>query len=236
MVNNRLAVLATCLIVLSSCASEKFVGRPDLQVVNQTSLPPPSRSDGFSASRGYVIGAQDTLNVAVYGAPDLSIDDLVVDASGNVAVPLIGEVPAGGMTPNELARAIEARLRGRYVRDPHVTVNPQKVSQSLTVDGQVKRPGIYPVLGRMTLMRSIAQAEGLSDFADDNYVVVFRQVNGRKMAGLYDLRAIRQGMYDDPDIYANDVVFVGESAGRRTFQAVIQSSALLTAPIIALLN
>jgi len=236
MVRNTLMALGACLIVLSGCASEKFVGRQDLQVVNQTNLPPPTRSDGFSADRGYVIGPQDTLDIAVYGAPDLSATDLVVDASGTIGVPLVGEVAAGGLSPKELARTIETKLRGRYVRDPHVTVNPQKVSQSLTVDGQVKKPGMYPVLGRMTLMRSIAQAEGLSDYADTNYVVVFRQVNGQKMAGLYDLRAIRQGIYSDPDIYANDVVYVGESAGRRTFQAVIQSSALLTAPVIALLN
>ncbi|MCC8307045.1 hypothetical protein LLJ07_09565, partial [Bifidobacterium bifidum] len=63
-----------------------------------------------------------------------------------------------------------------------------------------------------------------------------RQVKGKQMAALYDLRAIRQGIYADPEIYANDIVYVGESAGRRLFQAAIQGGTLLSAPLIAILR
>ena len=75
-----------------------------------------------------------------------------------------------------------------------MTVNlKETVSQVITVDGQVTEPGLYPVVGRMTLMRAVATAKGLSEFAKLNDVVVFRTVKGQKLAALYDLHAIRRG-------------------------------------------
>ncbi|WP_447411839.1 SLBB domain-containing protein, partial [Clostridium perfringens] len=79
-------------------------------------------------------------------------------------------------------------------------------AQTVAIDGQVNTPGLYPVVGRMTLMRAIASAKGLADFAQPSYVVVYRRVNNQEMAALYDLRAIRNGAYADPDIFANDIV------------------------------
>lgn len=58
------------------------------------------------------------------------------------------------------------------------------VSQNFPVDGQVKTPGIYPLAGRVTLMRAVARAEGLDEFADQNYVFVFRRAGSRDMASL----------------------------------------------------
>ncbi|RYD93192.1 MAG: polysaccharide export protein [Sphingomonadales bacterium] len=160
-----------------------------------------------------------------------------VDASGRVAFPLAGTVDAAGRTPNEVAGLIGDRLRDRYIRDPQVTVNLEEtVSQVITVDGEVREPGLYPVIGRMTLMRAVATAKGLGEFARQNDVVVFRTVNQQKMAALYDLRAIRRGAYTDPEVFANDVIVVGDSKARRIFKDVIAGSALLTTPLIVLFN
>ncbi len=152
-------------------------------------------------------------------------------------MPLIGTIDARGKTAAELANAIEDALRGRYVRDPDVTVNIQSsVSQVVTVDGQVVEPGLYPVTNQMTLLRAIASAKGLSTYAREDDVVILRTVDGRKMAALYDIGALRRGLYDDPSIYANDVVVVGDSPARRLFRDVVSVSPLLVAPIVALLN
>ncbi|HEX8412628.1 MAG TPA: polysaccharide export protein, partial [Sphingomicrobium sp.] len=83
---------------------------------------------------------------------------------------------------------------------------------------------------------ALARAQGVTEFARTNYVVVFRTVGGQQYAALYDLRAIRGGAYVDPEIYANDVVLVNESRGRRVFQSLVATSPLLSAPLIALLN
>lgn len=220
---------------LSGCASEKLVGRPDLTIVDGTELPAPALKDLILEQRAYVIGPFDKVEVDVYGVPELS-RTVQVDASGTIAVPLVGTIVASGKTTSQLADNIADRLRGKYIRSPQVTVNADTISQMITVDGQVQKPGQYPVTGRMTLIRAVARAEGTTDFANTSYVVVFRRVGGQDMAALYDIRAIRQGIYPDPEVYANDVISVGESNGRRVFQAVIQGGALLTAPVVALIS
>lgn len=160
-----------------------------------------------------------------------------VDASGRIAMPLAGTVDARGKTSEELALAIEAALRARYVRDPEVTVNiKSSVSQVVTIDGQVVEPGLYPVTNQMTLMRVIASAKGLSEFARQEEVVILRTVGEKRMAGLYNISAIRRGAYDDPPIYANDVIIVGDSPQRRLFRDFVAVSPLLAAPLIAVLQ
>ncbi|HEY0622363.1 polysaccharide biosynthesis/export family protein [Sphingomonas sp.] len=228
--------MASVALSVSACGrKDRLIGRPDLTIVQQGVLPAPLREDLILQQRSYVIGPLDRVVVDVYGAPDLG-RTVQVDASGTLALPLIGEVDAVGKTSSELARAIEDRLRGRYVRNPSVTVSVDAVNQVMTVDGQVARPGVYPVSGRMTLMRAVASASGVTEFADTNFVVVFRQVGAKKMAALYDLRAIREGRYADPEIYANDIVLVGEDGGERTFRALLQAGSILAAPLVAILN
>lgn len=208
----------------------------DLTVAETGVLPPPTREDITAQGRTYVIGPQDRLAIEVYGVTELS-RIVQVDASGRISLPLIGDMQVSGMMPNELARAVESQLAGRYVRNPRVSVNiTEALSQVVTVEGEVEEPGIYPVIGRMTLLRAIARAKGTGEFARLQHVVLFREVEGRQMAALYDVRAIRQGLYPDPEIYPNDLVVVGEDRARRLFHDLIQGSGLLTAPIVAILQ
>lgn len=227
--------VALAVFSLGGCASDRLVGRPDMKIVDGGRLPPPALDDMILQQRSYVVGPFDKVEIDVYGVPELS-RTVQVDASGTIAFPLVGTLAASGKTTSQLASAIADRLRGKYIRDPQVTVNADTISQMITVDGQVQKPGLYPVTGRMTLIRAIARAEGTTDFANTSYVVVFRRVDGKDMAALYDLRAIRQGIYPDPEVYANDIVSVGESNGRRIFQTVVQGSGLLVAPLVAILN
>lgn len=223
---------------LSACGgAEPIRTTADLTVVEGAAgLPAPERSDLTTAERISLIGPLDTIGVDVFGVPDLS-REMQVDAGGRISMPLIGSLDAGGKTAEELAEAVESRLRGRYVRNPEVTVNIRSsVSQVVTVDGQVVEPGLYPVSNQMTLMRAIASAKGLSEFAKQDDVVILRTVNNRKMAGLYNVAAIRRGNYADPAIYANDVIVVGDSPERRRFRDLIALSPLLAAPLITILQ
>ncbi|AMO73505.1 transposase [Sphingorhabdus sp. M41] len=197
-------------------------------------MPEPTRLDQQSSNRPYLIGPFDELKIDVFGVEDLS-KEMQIDASGRLSFPLVGVVEASGLTPGELADELERRLRGRYIRDPQVTVNLEEtVSQVITVDGQVSKPGLYPVIGRMTLMRAVATAGGTSEFAKLNDVVIFRNVNGDQLAGLYNLKAIRRGAYSDPEVFANDIIVVGDSQARRLFRDLIQASPLITTPLIIL--
>src|SRR3546814_16523021 len=117
-----------------------------------------------------------------------------VDASGRISMPLIGTVDARNKTADELAQAIEDALQGRYVRNPQVTVNiKSSVSQVVTVDGEVKETGIYPVPNQMKTMRVIASAKGLSELAQPGQVVILRTVDNKRLHVLYDINPISPG-------------------------------------------
>lgn len=222
-------------LVLSGCAAPRVVSVPGLQVVNTDALPVPARADLVAPDRESLIGPLDTLAILVYGVESLNTETQV-DSSGRISMPLVGTVDVRGKTSVEVARYIEAGLV-TYVRNPQVTVNVRSsVSQVVTVDGSVEQPGLYPVTNQMTLMRAVASAKGLSEFGKLDDVVVLRTVNGQRMAGVYNLGAIRRGVYPDPAIYANDVVIVGDSPQRRLFKNLIAVAPLLTAPLILLQN
>lgn len=205
-------------------------------VPQELSLPAPGRADLTASDRPALIGPLDTIQVDVFNVPDLS-REIQVDASGRISMPLIGTIDARGKTAAELAANVEMALRGRYMRNPEVTVNlKSSVSQVVTIDGQVIEPGLYPVTNQMTLMRAIASAKGLSEFARQDDVVILRTVSGHKMAGLYNVTAIRNGSYDDPAIYANDVVIVGDSPARRRFRDLVSLAPLIAAPLIAIVQ
>lgn len=234
----KLSSAVLIFLALAACARrEPLVSTDRLTVVPDTAvLPAPSRADLTASDRPALIGPLDTIQVDVFNIPDLS-RELQVDASGSIAMPLVGTVDARGRTAQELAATIETALRGRYVRNPEVTVNiKSSVSQVVTIDGQVVEPGLYPVTNQMTLLRAVASAKGLTEFARQDDVVILRTVEGRKMAGLYNIGAIRRGTYDDPPIYANDVIVVGDSPQRRLFRDFVSVAPLLAAPIISILQ
>lgn len=206
------------LLTLSACAGGSSLGSGSNAVAVAGSLPPPGVTSGVADFTDYRIGPRDQLSVEVFGAPELKREG-EVDAAGNLSLPLVGTVVAGGKTPREVGDAIAAQLRGKYVRDPQVTVNIVKaVGQTVTIDGAVREPGVYPVAGRMSLQQAIASAKGAADLANLDNVVVFRRVNNRQMAALFSLKQIRAGRAVDPQIYGNDIVVVGENATRRFFK------------------
>jgi polysaccharide export outer membrane protein len=234
----RWLLYAASLLTLSGCVNDPRLGEGSgpMAVTQETELPPPTGTDLIAATTPYRVGPLDKLTIAVFGAPELS-GSFQTDAAGRLSMPLIGGIDASGATPGELAATIASKLRGNYVRNPQVTVNLEETtSQVFTVDGQVTQPGSYPVVGNMSLMRAVATAKGASEFARLDDVVIFRRVNGKAMAALYNLGAIRRGLYADPQIYANDVIIVGDSKERRLFQQVLQIAPLLTTPLVIALQ
>ncbi|HEY0595462.1 MULTISPECIES: polysaccharide biosynthesis/export family protein [Sphingomonadaceae] len=232
-----IAILCIALATTACGSPEPLRSNGSLTVVDGANvLPPPNRSDLVAADRPALIGPLDTIEVSVFGIPDLD-REMQVDASGRIAMPLAGAIDARGKTAEELAAAIETSLKAHYVRDPKVTVNiKSSVSQVVTIDGSVVEPGLYPVTNQMTLMRVVASAKGLTEFARQNDVVILRTVGDKRMAGLYDISAIRRGAYDDPPVYANDVIIVGDSPQRRLFRDFVSLSPVLAAPLIAVLQ
>lgn len=223
----RFAALLACLL-LAACASQQALTPGSTHVVaSQGGLPAPDTTSASGAYEGvseYRIGPQDLLTISVFGVPELN-QDVRVNTSGSISLPLIGSVQAGGRTIQELEHEIATRLSANYLQSPQVTVFIKEfTSQRVTVEGAVKKPGIYPITGRTSLLQAIAISGGMDDLADEHALVVFRVVKGQKMAAVFDLEAIRHGAAEDPQIYGDDIVVVdvsgSKSAMRRIFQAV----------------
>lgn len=226
------------LVMLAGCASTpKLGGDPNLKIIQASELPAPDRMDLTGGTRSYFVGPFDKLTIDVFGIPELAQRDVQVDAAGRISFPLAGVVEVSGKTPGEIEELLAEQMRANYVRDPQVTVNlKETVSQLLTIEGQVTKPGVYPVVGRMSLMRAMAIAGGTTEFSKLDDVVIFRTVGGERLAALYDLNAIRHGAYADPEVFANDVVMVGDSASRRFFKDVLAVTPLLTTPLVIALD
>jgi len=199
-------------------------------------LPAPAGVDVDSNDRPYRLGAYDKIKVEILG-PEPFSSEIQVDGTGVVALPMISSVAAVGKTPVELARDIAAELKINLVREPKVAVYlVEPVSQTIAVDGEVEEPGIFPVLGRMSLTRAIAMAKGATELSSLEEVVVFREVDGQRMAALYSLKGIREGRYADPELFAGDSVVVGQSRARRVFKDIGSVGGLLTAPLVAIVR
>ena len=172
----------------------------------------------------YRIGVGDKINVRVFQVPDLSFDDLVIDTSGNIQMPLIGAVRGSGRTPDEMSADIAERLGAEYLRDPEVTVTvTEAASQKITVDGAVTKPGVYEMRGSTSLLQAVAMAEGPSRVADLSQVAVFRTIDGQRSVALFDLTAIRQGRADDPQVLGDDVIVVDTSRLNSALREVVSA-------------
>lgn len=231
----RILVLATAFMA-AACSSPGIIDTGRVAVVGAEQLPPPTLVDFQGGTRDQYVGPFDTLSVEVFGLPELS-RDIVVGSNGKIVLPVAGTIDAAGQTTAQLTDTIAQRLRGSAVRNPQVIVNlKQVVSQVVVVEGEVRKPGVLPVLGRMTMLRAIAQAEGTNEFAKAEHVVVLRTVNNQKMAALYNLAAIRKGAYGDPEIYPGDTIVVGEDGSRRILPIILQGATALLAPLVYILN
>lgn len=213
--------------ILAGCGGPRMdidqmtAARPaDLQIVDDTTGP----------TAEYRVGVGDKLAVRVFQVADLSFEELVVDTSGNINLPLIGAVQSAGRTAGEMSIDIASRLAAQYLRDPQVTVTVKEAaSQKITVDGAVTRPGVYEMRGSTSLLQAVAMAEGPSRVADLTKVAVFRSVNGRRSVALFDLSAIRQGRASDPQVLGDDVIVVDTSRLSSALREVVGALPALSA-------
>jgi len=177
---------------------------------------------GTPGSAAYKIGPQDVLEISVYKVPDLSRSVQVADV-GSVNLPLVGEVQAAGRTARELELDLAKKLGAKYLQSPQVTVYVKEFnSRRVTIDGAVKKPGVYPIRGRTTLVQFIAMSEGLTEIASSD-IAVFRSVNGKRSAARFDLEEIRSGRAEDPVIEEGDIIVVSESATKTAFQNFLKA-------------
>ena len=222
----RVAAFILASLTLSACATSSS---------KVTNLPSGAAAYGLISSdksteantTDYRIGALDALDVSVFQEPELSAKALQVDASGNIALPLVGSVSANGKTTSELSKEIATVLGSRYLRNPQVTVTvASSVSQKVSIQGEVVEPGVYQLKGPTTLLDVLSMAKGESEVASLDQVVVFRDINGQRMGAVFDVASIRRGQAADPRMQGNDLIVVGFSSAKRFWKNVVSASPL----------
>ena len=135
----------------------------------------PTLSEPTTVGSGpYLLGAGDDLRIVVYDQPSLT-NLYEVDQSGQISMPLIGDVPASDSTADALADRIEAKLATAYLRDPNVTVEVATY-RPFFVLGEVELPGQFPYVPGITAETAIAVAGGFTDRANRRVVRVSRTI------------------------------------------------------------
>jgi polysaccharide export outer membrane protein len=158
---------------------------------------PAPAAERYDAS--YRLDAGDRLRIVVYGQEGLT-NSYAVDAGGHITMPLIGAVPARGRTPAELARAVAAKLRSGYIREPYVAAEVEQY-RPFFILGEVTAPGQYPYVPNLTAESAVAIAGGFTPRA---------LKSGFKLTRRNEAGSITVTISPDTPLQPGDTVVIGE--------------------------
>jgi len=194
-----------------------------------TLAPTPGSSAATAASGGdYRIMPDDILQIVVYQAPDFN-RDAQVDATGNIALPLLGGVPVAGRTVREVEAELTKRLKAKYMQNPQVSVSVKDaVGLRVTVEGAVTKPGVVPVRGGVTLMSLIAESGGFTDTADKSRILIVRNTEKGRTLARFDATAIAAGTAQDPPVFGGDTIVVDDSIARTAWKDLLASLGIVS--------
>lgn len=157
------------------------------------------------------LGPGDSVNIQVYGQPDLSTTVYVAD-DGTVSIPLAGNVQVSGMSPAQASGHIETALKSaKILVDPHVSITvTQSRSQRVSVLGQVGTPGRYPIESNTSILDLLAQAGGITANGSDIVYILRRDKDGKEIRYPVDLKGLANGSGAVPTVtlQGGDSVFV----------------------------
>jgi polysaccharide export outer membrane protein len=192
-----LVVLGVLCVSLSSCAQ-------------QASPPPTAPAVEGAQAHEYVLGAADVVEVLVWKNPDLS-KVVTVRPDGKISLPLIGDVPAAGLTAAQLSEKIAEQLTPYYKEPAPVSVVVQEVnSYAVYVLGEVRTPGKYVVKSGTTFIQAITLAGGFTEFASTNKITLLRRndTNTKDTPMGIRYRDVVAGYQDNIVLKPNDSIIV----------------------------
>jgi polysaccharide export outer membrane protein len=231
---NRLALAAAALLFSTACIAQQPTAmgnspaaanprggefRPAASSQDPTGLPA-AQGDQQPAAiasipKEYRVGPNDLLDVEVLNL-DSGKRTVRVNAGGFISMPLIGAVSVTGLTQQQVEAHIAKLYGEKYLQDPQVSVFIKEfTTERITIDGAVSKPGIYPLVGQMTLLRALALAGGFGQIANAKEVKIFRQgEQGQRQVATFDVDKIRSGSDPDPAVRGDDLIVVQRDATR----------------------
>lgn len=146
----------------------------------------------------YVLGPGDVIQVVVWRNEHLS-KTVPIRPDGKISLPLVDDLQAAGTTPSQLKEMVAKGLR-HYIDNPIVTVIVSEVNNyKVSVLGEVKKPGVYLLKGRTTVLEAISMAEGFTEFATTNNILLMKKAKGQRYR--FDYRAYVSGENLDQNVY-----------------------------------
>ena len=137
----------------------------------------------------YIIGTDDELSITFWRDKDMS-SEVVVRPDGKVTLPLINDIQAAGLTPDQLRERLNTEA-ARFLENPSASVFVKAInSRKVFITGEVQKPGPYPLTGPMTVLQLIATAGGLKDFAKRSEIVIMRSEGSKLVSFSFDYEAI----------------------------------------------
>jgi len=176
-----------------------------------TAAPTPAATvpTGVAPPPGYVIGSDDQLSIVFWREKDLSTDT-TVRPDGKISIPLLNDVEATGLTPEQLrARIFEAA--GKFVEDPTVTVVVKQInSRKVFITGQVPKPGPYYLGAPTTVLQLLAMAGGINEYADSEHIAILRTINGKATSLTFNYKDVskRKNLQQNIELMPGDTVIV----------------------------
>lgn len=171
--------------------------------------PPAPSPAGVPTPPDYVIGPDDVLSVLYWREKDMSAD-VTVRPDGKITLPLLNDIAAAGLTPDQLREMLTAAAK-KYVEEPSITVLVKAInSRKVFLTGQVAKVGPYPLTASMTVMQLIATAGGLLEYADGKNIVVLRTEAGRQIAFRVNYKDLldRKNLKQNIELRPGDTVIV----------------------------
>ena len=154
-----------------------------------TPAQPPQIPPGAQLPTGYVIGPDDVLDVIFWRDKDMSAE-AIVRPDGKITLPLINDVQAAGLTPEQLRDQLQ-QAATKYVEDPTVSVVVKTInSRKVFITGSVSKPGAYVLPPSTTVVQLIAMAGGLLEFADSKNITIIRNENGKPTAYRFNYKDV----------------------------------------------
>lgn len=203
----RLKVVWCGLFVVCSCGVSHAQSVP--AAAAQPPQPPAASQEGVAPPADYVIGPEDQLSIVFYRDKDMSAD-VVVRPDGMISLPLINEVKASGLTPEQLRQRLMTEAK-RFIQDPNATVVVRQInSRKVFITGAVEKPGTYPLIGPTTVLQLIATAGGVKEYADTKKIVIIRSENGAQVTFNFNYKDVvsQKNMKQNIELRPGDTVIV----------------------------
>jgi len=201
----------SCAVVLALSAGAGIaLGQSQERPASGAAGAPAAATTGVTtAPPGYLIGADDILQIVYWREKELSAE-AVVRPDGMISLPLLNDIRAAGLTPEQLRSELTAAA-SKFVEDPTVTVVVKAInSRKVFVTGQVSKPGPYQLNGYTTVMQLIATAGGLAEYANKSKIIVLRTEAGKSLALPFNYEEVTAGkrLQQNVELRPGDTVVV----------------------------